>query len=320
MQSLISVIVPVYNTEKYLDRCIQSVLAQTYTNWELLLIDDGSTDSSGAICDKYAEQDSRIKVFHKENGGASSARNLGLDNAKGEWITFVDSDDWIDPTMYQYLIRAMIETECDISMCGVSIESIDTSRHVDCDPLYENRNSLHCIEMLEGPVASSSYNKLIKKSLINEKAIRYDTRLGMWDDLWVVIRLRYFASKITVVNGVYYHYRVDTPASITKQTIHKKVDSQLLCAKLLETFFTAQNEAECYNKSIQYLKFHAKDPLFDKKLYKKWKGTNEDTHKYIHKFGYGKARVIRYYLIVYGGGLGRYLLMTYDKIKKRWSK
>lgn len=93
---LISIIVPVYNTEKYLDQCIQSVLAQTYTNWELLLIDDGSTDSSGAICDKYAAEDKRIRVFHKENGGVSSARNLGLDNAKGEWITFVDSDDWVD--------------------------------------------------------------------------------------------------------------------------------------------------------------------------------------------------------------------------------
>ena len=93
MRPIISIIVPVYNTEKYLDQCIQSVLAQTYTNWELLLIDDGSTDSSGAICDKYAAEDNRIRVFHKENGGVSSARNLGLDNAQGEWISFVDADD-----------------------------------------------------------------------------------------------------------------------------------------------------------------------------------------------------------------------------------
>ena len=93
---MISIIVPVYNTEKYLDRCIQSILSQTYTDFELLLINDGSTDSSGAICDKYAEQDSRVRVFHKENGGVSSARNVGLDNAKGEWVTFCDSDDWVE--------------------------------------------------------------------------------------------------------------------------------------------------------------------------------------------------------------------------------
>lgn len=92
----ISVIIPVYNTEKYLHRCIDSVLAQTYQDFELLLIDDGSKDSSGAICDEYAVGDSRVKVFHKENGGVSSARNVGLDNARGEWITFVDADDYIE--------------------------------------------------------------------------------------------------------------------------------------------------------------------------------------------------------------------------------
>lgn len=92
----ISVIVPVYNTEKYLPRCIESVLAQTFVDWEMLLIDDGSTDASGSICDEYAAKDERIRVFHKENGGVSSARNLGLDNARGEWITFVDADDYIE--------------------------------------------------------------------------------------------------------------------------------------------------------------------------------------------------------------------------------
>ncbi len=93
---VVSIIVPVYNTEKFLYRCIDSILAQTYTDFELLLIDDGSKDSSGAICDEYAEKDTRVRVFHKENGGVSSARNLGLDNARGEWITFVDSDDYIE--------------------------------------------------------------------------------------------------------------------------------------------------------------------------------------------------------------------------------
>lgn len=90
---MISVIVPVYNTEQYLPRCIESILSQSFTDFELLLIDDGSTDGSGKICDAYAEKDNRIRVFHKENGGVSSARNMGLDEAKGEWVYFVDSDD-----------------------------------------------------------------------------------------------------------------------------------------------------------------------------------------------------------------------------------
>ena len=94
--NVISIIVPIYNAGKTLHRCIDSILSQTYTSWELLLVDDGSTDSSGVICDAYAAQDARVRVFHKENGGVSSARNVGLDNARGEWVTFVDADDYIE--------------------------------------------------------------------------------------------------------------------------------------------------------------------------------------------------------------------------------
>lgn len=95
MNPLISIIVPIYNAESTLNRCIDSIINQSFDDWELLLIDDGSKDQSGKICDEYATKDSRIKVFHKENGGVSSARNLGLDNALGKWITFIDSDDKI---------------------------------------------------------------------------------------------------------------------------------------------------------------------------------------------------------------------------------
>lgn len=94
---LISIIIPVYNSDKTINRCVDSILSQTFNNWELLLIDDGSTDRSGELCDEYSAKDQRIKVFHKKNGGVSSARNLGLNNVKGEWITFCDSDDFVYP-------------------------------------------------------------------------------------------------------------------------------------------------------------------------------------------------------------------------------
>lgn len=106
----ISVIVPVYKVEQYLPRCIDSILAQTFTDFELLLIDDGSPDNSGHICDEYAEKDSRIRVFHKENGGVSSARNVGIAKAEGEWISFVDADDWIPHNAYAE-INLIMETE-----------------------------------------------------------------------------------------------------------------------------------------------------------------------------------------------------------------
>ena len=101
---MITIITPVYKAEKYLHRCVDSILAQSYTNFELLLIDDGSPDNSGAICDEYAVKDSRVRVFHKENGGVSSARNAGIDAAQGEFLTFVDSDDYLSPHTYQPLI------------------------------------------------------------------------------------------------------------------------------------------------------------------------------------------------------------------------
>ncbi len=117
MEDLISVIVPVYNVEAYLDRCMHSVLNQTYQNLEILLIDDGSTDGSPALCDAYATRDRRIKVLHKPNGGLSDARNAGLALAQGAYIGYVDSDDWIEPDMYASLHRACVDNHAQLAVC-----------------------------------------------------------------------------------------------------------------------------------------------------------------------------------------------------------
>lgn len=111
---LVSFIIPIYNAEKYLDECIKSIIKQTYSNFELLLVNDGSTDNSAIICDTYANKDSRIKVIHKINGGVSSARNIGLDNAKGEYICFVDADDVIHPKLLETTLSVLMETQQDI--------------------------------------------------------------------------------------------------------------------------------------------------------------------------------------------------------------
>lgn len=116
-EKLLSVIVPVYNVEQYLARCIDSILQQSYRNLELILVDDGANDSSGAICDQYAQKDPRVNVIHKENGGLSSARNAGLDAAKGEYVGFVDSDDWIEPGAYAAMIFLMEQQQVPM-ICG----------------------------------------------------------------------------------------------------------------------------------------------------------------------------------------------------------
>lgn len=115
---LISVIIPIYKVEAYLHRCIDSVLAQTYRNLEIILVDDGSPDNCGKICDEYAQKDSRIRVIHKKNGGVSDARNVGLESAKGEYLSFVDSDDYIESTMYEELLRTLLDADADIAACG----------------------------------------------------------------------------------------------------------------------------------------------------------------------------------------------------------
>ncbi|MDY6367562.1 MAG: glycosyltransferase family 2 protein [Clostridia bacterium] len=146
----ISVIVPVYNTEKYLNRCIDSILAQTFTDFELLLIDDGSTDSSGKICDEYALKDKRVKVFHKENGGVSRARNLGIDNAQGEYLSFIDSDDYIRPEMYEKLAKI-------IDIYGVDLV---------CSNLEQNGKVL---------ANKTPQNRVIDKQEIHDKILPYFT-------------------------------------------------------------------------------------------------------------------------------------------------
>jgi len=134
MEELISIIVPVYKVEKYIDKCINSILNQTYKKLEIILVDDGSPDNSGKICDSFAKQDNRIKVIHKENGGVSSARNKGLEVASGQWITFVDSDDWIENDFCELLLNNAITYNADIVLCGynrVTLSGVDKIRNTN---------------------------------------------------------------------------------------------------------------------------------------------------------------------------------------------
>lgn len=120
---LISIIVPVYNVKDYVEKCLDSICGQTYKNLEIVVVDDGSTDGSGEICDTYAQKDPRVKVIHRENRGVSAVRNEGLDIALGEYIGFVDGDDWIDSDMYEFLYELLIVNEADISVCSHYIEN-----------------------------------------------------------------------------------------------------------------------------------------------------------------------------------------------------
>ncbi len=204
-QPEISIIVPVYNMGRYLRQCVDSILAQTFQNWECLLIDDGSTDDSGEICEEYAEKDKRIRVVYKKNGGLSSARNVGVSLAQADLIGFVDSDDWIDVDMYMNLYQSMKENDSDIAVCGIyfdmSGKSVPKPVLIEEDVL-EGKNALWLI-LEDKYITSYAWNKLYKKSLL--KGLPFPEIL--FEDYAVVYKWFSRAKKVTLCHAPAYHYR-----------------------------------------------------------------------------------------------------------------
>ena len=178
----ISIIIPVYNVEKYLKKCLKSIVKQTYKNLEIILVNSGSTDTSGEICDKYAKKDKRITVIHKENEGVSSARNAGLEVVTGEYITFCDADDFIELDMYEYLTRLLEENNGDIATCAGWYEYSKNRSKIFYE-LEEEFISLNCQEALrevykKNICSSWLWNKLFKKEVFRNVCFRTDLELG----------------------------------------------------------------------------------------------------------------------------------------------
>ena len=205
---MISIIVPIYNTEKYLDRCIQSILSQTYTDFELLLVDDGSTDSSGTICDKYAEQDSRVRVFHKENGGASSARNIGLDNANGEWVKFVDEDDYVLPEFLSIFIN--ICNGEDLLIQGILPDySISKDYIIKKASIDYSGNIQNCLIGFIGcEMFGSLCNKLFKRSIIESNKLRLNETFSFLEDEEFLLRYLTLSKTVCSISKSGYVYLV----------------------------------------------------------------------------------------------------------------
>ena len=289
---MISIIVPVYNTEKYLDRCIQSILAQTYTDFELLLINDGSTDSSGVICDKYAEQDSRVRVFHKENGGASSARNLGLDNARGEWIGWVDSDDWINAGMYEQLYAAATFKCANIAYCNndgkMAIEMPAESLSL---PDFLNK-------YISCPLTSLCLT-LAKKQIYTDNDLQFGIGQNLGEDLMVTTKLYYYAGTRAYVPQELYHYQ-EIPNSITNSKTEKSSGALLNNTLELYKFFSRTPIFYDVKESLAFRILSAKQIyLYQHKNISKWYSISPWTHKYIIKNYYNgiKGKFIEWSIV-----------------------
>ncbi len=251
---LVSVIIPVFNAERYLPTCIESILAQSMPDFELLLVNDGSTDSSAAICDRYAARDRRIRVFHCPNRGVSAARNLGLDQARGDFIVFVDSDDWVVPDHLQQFARSGIG-EDGIAFTNLSEERPAwndsprtrvypmqdqriTSGHADCLPVIA--------ELLRHRCFGWTWNKMFSRATIERLGLRFDESLHYAEDEVFTILYCAHITHIVTFSHPTYHYRF-VPGSL----LHRRIDPRVLIRtrlKIIRLF-----EMYGYGNEILYL-------------------------------------------------------------------
>ena len=213
MEPLISVIVPVYKVEPYIRQCIDSVLSQTYRNLEVILVDDGSPDNCGSICEEYAVKDKRIKVFHKENGGLSDARNYGVARASGDYLSFVDSDDWIEPDMFEVLIKAADENRADLVNSGVyhnfsnrtvAIPAIETTFIDTVDSVKS---------LIKGEMDPGVWGKIYSKSCLSNISFPCG---HVFEEHATVYKFFLQADKVVSIAKPLYHYRLRRKDSITE--------------------------------------------------------------------------------------------------------
>lgn len=215
-EDLISIVVPVYNVEKYLEECVNSIFKQTYKNLEIILVDDGSKDSSSTMCDELAKKDSRVKVIHKENGGLSDARNVGIENSTGKYIQFVDSDDFIEKNMVEILYKDILENKADVTMCSHYIYK-DGEKTTDATYKKEIFNKIEVLQeiLLDEKVRSYAWNKLFKKSLFDE--IRFP-KGKVFEDIYTISPIFKKSEKVVLNDIPLYYYRQREGSILHNQT------------------------------------------------------------------------------------------------------
>ena len=244
---LVSVIVPVYNVRQYLARCINSILVQIYENIEIILVDDGSTDGSGEICDEYAKKDERIKVYHKENGGLSDARNYGIERASGEYITFVDSDDYVSVDCVSTLYGLIEKYKTKIAVAGCQIKTKRKEVRFGQGSVEECLSTAEALRRMltEDGFTVSAWAKIYHKELF--KNIRFPVG-ALYEDNAVTYKLFMQCSKIAYANKVVYCYVIRKDAITTQDFTEKKMDyikwTDIACEDILKVYPELENECQ----------------------------------------------------------------------------
>ena len=286
----ISVIVPVYNTEQYLSRCIDSILAQSFTDFELLLIDDGSKDNSGKICDEYAAKDFRVRVFHKENGGVSSARNWGLEKSQGEWIIFIDSDDWISGSMLLDMYEKAISEKSDLAYCDLKMIF---NGHTEV--LHIAKYDSIKVNMLNNFIKSTFgtvVGMLAKRRLYESNQVRFPVGVKFCEDFYVAVRLMLFSEKICYIPTAYYCYNRQNEGSASYSFSQAHSDSvQWVFMDTIDLFQKEGIYTE-YAESLSWRLLKSKqDLVLEKSTYAKFLSMHPACHKYIWSCPYINLKI-----------------------------
>lgn len=254
---VVSVLIPAYNVERYLPKCLDSVLCQTFKDFEIILIDDGSTDKTGEICEDYRKKDFRVKVYHQENRGISATRELCLQKACGEFIQFVDSDDWIEPNMLEILVKVANDTKSDIVAFDFRTHYFHKTEIVSlpCREIETFRRN--CISSLWTVL----WKNFIRMNLVKDNLIHFPVGIDGGEDYFVMSLLSLFAKRIAYVPQPFYNYNVMNLASTMSQTSQKKLMYQIDATKLFENRLSDLGLNKRYEKELLRRKFCAKLPL-----------------------------------------------------------
>ena len=264
---LISIIVPVYNADMYLPACLDSILNQTYRELEVILIDDGSVDNSGKICDEYAQKDSRIKVIHKQNGGVSKARNDGLKMASGQYIGFIDGDDTIHPEMFEALYRNLLENDVDISICDFEMVYSDKSVHSNPKDLRMRFSSHDAIKTIlsGGYFQGHLCNKLFKSEVL--KDIFFDEDIYVYEDILVVIKALMNSKAVFFDSTPYYHYYMRESSACHTAFTYKRYSAHTACERILALITESDRENKEELIEYAYASLLLCNAVFLQKLY-----------------------------------------------------
>lgn len=309
----ISIIIPVYNVGQYLDKCIKSVINQTHKDIEIICVDDGSTDASSEICDKYRKIDSRIKVIHKTNGGLALARQAGLRVSRGKYVGFVDGDDWIDKEMYECMFQIIEKYKVDMVETGVIDsygESLEKERKYKLDGgIYEGekfKNSILNNLLYDGKFYNYGvntiylWNKLFKKDFIYECYMKLDPKQSMFEDYVSVYPYLIKHQSVAVVNKAFYHYRV-VNNSLKRSKVNDAMEMLNLHTKLMEEVINKSTCKTNFLHQFNYFKLYFlimyNIQMFDlgqKKLLIPYGGVDYDEHLILYGAGVNGINIYRY--------------------------